>query len=108
MFVYVYIKAKNKLLVDINDEVPFGEIQSNSLNKETPVLVAMKVLKCLYGLRFKESQFIDLGLSKNGYNIGLNLDYFPESYTEYDPKFIDVNPEKYSDNLLLKQFLEIK
>ena len=102
--VLVFVKAKNSLLFrQYSTCVPKGEL----LPDETPAKAAMRILKEIYGLRFKESQFIELDCNESRCNIGLNLDYFPESYTDEEPIFVDVQTRELLQYPLTRQFLEL-
>lgn len=84
--VLVFVKAKNSLLFrQYSTCVPKGEL----LPDETPAKAAMRILKEIYGLRFKELQFIELDNNEKHVNVGLSLDYYPESYMDEDPTFVD-------------------
>lgn len=105
MTVWIYVKAKGKLMVDNDMEIPMGLVFDDSINRETPVQAAMRILKQLYGLRFKESQFIELDCDDTRCYIGLNLDYFPESYTDKEPIFVNIQTKELLQHPLTRQFL---
>ena len=107
MVVWIYVKAKSKLIVNNNMEIPMGLVLDDSMHRETPVQAAMRILKALYGLRFKESQFIELDCNKSRCNIGLNLYNFTESYTDEEPIFVDVQTRELLQYPLTRQFLEL-
>lgn len=102
LFVLVYCKGKILHLSDTS--IPYTNLPNvYDLTKET-----LALLKYLFGLRFKEEQIYELGMETIDINhvnfyTGLVLDYYPESYTDEEPIFIDLDKE--SDEI--KNFVSV-
>lgn len=103
MIVRVFVKVKNDILVYNDDEIPSGSV----LSGEDYVVSANRVLKEMYGLRFKEHQFVLLDSSEDFSNVGLNLSYYPESYTDLEPVFRSIKKVcKNESGDLTRRFLD--
>ena len=107
LFVLVYCKGKILHLSDTS--IPYTNLPNvYDLTKET-----LALLKYLFGLRFKEEQIYELGMETIDVNhvnfyTGLVLDYYPESYTDEEPLFIDLDKESDKIKNIVSAFPQLK
>lgn len=107
LFVLVYCKGKILHLSDTS--LPYTNLPNvYDLTKET-----LALLKYLFGLRFKEEQVYELGMEvidtdHVNFYTGLVLDYYPESYTDEEPIFIDLNKESPEVKKFVSIFPQLK
>lgn len=89
---YIIILCKDKIMCLDKDSIPFCDINDYSDLFKTCV----STIKNLFGLTFKEEQFLILDslyqkyIDNNIYTI-LCLDYIPEIYTDLEPIYLDLN-----------------